>query len=331
MMHSANNDTNYLPWHQAAWQQFSAYQKQHRLPHAMLVSGMPGLAKKTFAAQMATILLCENDIEQQQPCGQCFSCKLPAISEHPDYFEITPLEDSKAIKIEQIRELIESLHQTSHRIGNRIVIISPAEMMNNSAANALLKTLEEPGAGCYFLLISHAPAQLSATIRSRCQTLRISPDFSDETVTWVAQQSKQTMAIAAELLKQAEGAPQRAVELAEADTQQIRMQLIDELSGLLQNSSRLIAIAQRWQQGGLLKIIDEVIFILNQCVTQKVRPTSHADPALEKLAHLRANNLINYTQYIMQVKKELVINPNLNAQLLGETILLRWLDQVEVH
>lgn len=327
-MYSANSNTNFLPWHAKAWQQFFAYQQQQRLPHALLISGMPGLGKKTFSEQMARILLCESKSSHadSQTCGECFSCKLPTINEHPDYFELIPLEESKVIKIEQVRDLIESLQQTSHRIGNRIIVIMPAETMNHATANALLKILEEPGSGCHFLLISHSPAQLSATIRSRCQTLRINPDFSDKTLHWVANQTKQPISIATELLQQAEGSPQRAVEFADADVKQKQIMLIDELNAVLKDSSTLINIAQNWQKRGLQKIIDETIFILNQLIAFNIQGEKSIPEALIILSHISAKKLIDYTQYIMQVKKDLVINPNLNAQLLSEAILLKWLN-----
>ncbi|MFN7097038.1 MAG: DNA polymerase III subunit delta' [Gammaproteobacteria bacterium] len=326
-MSALNSAIIQLPWHQPVWQQFAAYQQQQRLPHALLLSGMPGLAKKTFAEQIARTLLCEKAASDryEQACGACYSCQLTAINEHPDYFEIVPLEESKAIKIEQIRELIELLQQTSHRLGRRVIVISPAEAMNHAAANALLKTLEEPGAGCHFLLVSHAAAQLSATICSRCQSLRFYPSFSTSTLQWLMHETQQDITAATMLLKQAEGAPQRAVELAKADMHQMRAQLIDDLKVLASDHSRLISIAQQWQKHGLPILLDELIFVLNQSITMRLMPSSQDPAALLIFTPIPINNLINYTQYIMQVKKELIVHPNLNAQLLSETVLLQWL------
>ncbi|NNM59301.1 MAG: DNA polymerase III subunit delta' [Legionellales bacterium] len=309
------------PWHQAAWQQIQNYQNEKRFPHALLISGVPGLAKKTFVERLARILLCE---KQNENCTDCFSCRLADLRGHPDYSEMVPADDSKAIKIEQIRDIIDFISQTTNRSGNRVILIAPAEMMNIAAANALLKTLEEPPSGSHFLLISHSPAQLPATVRSRCQSIKIYPSFDEATVSWVAQQIQQDRVIAAALLERADGSPQQAVELAQQNINQIQQQLLDELAGLLIEPFQLLSIAVRWQKQGLLSVLDNLIRLLNNIVKQRVTLTG--EQCL--LASISLEKLIQYTQYVFEVRKELILNPNLNPQLLSETLLYRWLSCV---
>lgn len=307
----------YYPWHERAWRQIENYRQERRVPHALLISGVQGLAKKNFAQRLARLLLCEKQVEN---CGDCFSCRLADLEGHPDYTEIVPLDDSKAIKIEQIRESIEFISQTTNRSGNRVIVISPAEMMNIAAANALLKTLEEPPAGTYFLLISHSSAQLPATVRSRCQSIKIYPSFDEMTVAWVAQQVQKDHTFSAALLERADGSPQRAVELVDQDIDQIQKQLLDELASVLIASSHMLIIAQRWQKQGLSVVLDNLIRLLNMTIKQRITDIDKQN----LLSGVSLEKLVEYSQYVFEVRKDLIINPNLNPQLLSETLLYRW-------
>lgn len=93
--------------------------------------------------------------------------------QHPDFNEVTPLEDSKYIRIEQIRDLIEGLSLTAHAGGATVAVLHPADTLYFNATHALLKTLEEPRAGVTLILVTRVPSLLPATILSRCQRLRI--------------------------------------------------------------------------------------------------------------------------------------------------------------
>ncbi|MBY0544446.1 MAG: DNA polymerase III subunit delta' [Gammaproteobacteria bacterium] len=315
----------HYPWHEQAWQRIDAYQQQQRLPHALLISGVPGLAKKSFAQQLATILLCEKKplVSAGEElgrgglgCGNCFSCRLSDLSSHPDYIDISPLEDSKVIKIEEIREVIGFLQQTTHRSGHRVIVISPAEALNLSAANALLKTLEEPPSGCHFLLISHAPSQLSATIRSRCQFIKINPAFDEQTVAWLANESNISPASATAYLNEAEGSPQQALILATSEQKETHHDLLQRLNALLDDQAELLKLAQQWQQQGLSTVLDQLLRLFNQ----EIRKYFNAG-ALNNI-----DCLVRYSQYLLDIKKSLILNPNLNAQLLSESILVKWLE-----
>src|SRR3984885_10088467 len=129
--------------------------------------GAGGEALARFAAQLA---LCR---EPQAPCGRCRDCRMFAAAQHPDFIELHPIEDSEYIRVEQVRELTEQLVLTAHGGGATVALLSPADSMNANAANALLKSLEEPRAGVTLILVSATPSRLPATILSRCLRLRI--------------------------------------------------------------------------------------------------------------------------------------------------------------
>ncbi|MDR2261734.1 MAG: DNA polymerase III subunit delta' [Azoarcus sp.] len=178
-------------WLEPLWSQLLALGE--RLPHALLMTGMPGLGKRDLAEALAARLLCEAPAPDGQACGHCPSCLWRLGGNHPDLRRLTPESEeertgaggetsadgeagggegkakSTQIVIGQVRAVQDALTVTAHRGGRRAVIVDPAEAMNPFTANALLKLLEEPPEGCIFLLVSSAPRKLLPTIRSRCQ------------------------------------------------------------------------------------------------------------------------------------------------------------------
>src|SRR5262245_60534872 len=162
-----------------------------RLPHALLIHGVRGVGKLALAERVAQLLLCE---QEKKPCGACVGCRWYLAGTHPDFRRIEPealakepapseepVEEAPAkkskpsieIKVDQIRGLEGFLNVGSHRGRLRVALVHPAEDMNEVSANALLKGLEEPPAGAVFILVSHRPARLLPTIRSRCVALPV--------------------------------------------------------------------------------------------------------------------------------------------------------------
>ena len=166
-----------LPWqHDAAR---AALRRRARWPHALLLSGREGIGKRTFALELARSLLCEDGAGDGFACGVCASCRYVQAGQHPDLRIVEPVElddDNVAtpslwITIAHVRALIDWAQLTSHRHVAKVAVIAPAERMNVAAANALLKTLEEPPSSTYLILVAHQPGRLPATVRSRCQWL----------------------------------------------------------------------------------------------------------------------------------------------------------------
>jgi DNA polymerase-3 subunit delta' len=191
------------PWLSNAWARLA--ERRSALPHALLLRGRPGLGKTALARRFAQGLLCERPGTDASPCGECSACGWFAQGNHPDYRQVEPeilsaaqgeaatpsakTESlSKQIKIDQIRELQTFLSIGSHRGGLRIVLVRPAEAMNSATANALLKSLEEPGPRTLFLLVSSQPQRLLPTIRSRCQAVGIQPASRDAALAWLRSQ-----------------------------------------------------------------------------------------------------------------------------------------------
>lgn len=225
-----------LVGHDAAWCEFRAAMQSPRMHHAWMLTGLKGLGKGGFARAAAAELVAEPGIPQ------------PPVDAHPDILipehppenkeEAKKREDGgdyrrkRAIPIEEIRTLIQRLHTRPTLGSRRVVIIDPADDLERNAANALLKALEEPPAGTYFLLVTHRPGRLLPTIRSRCRVLRFNP-LAPPTLERVLQQAapQADAAARAAAIAAAEGSPGAALDFVEQDLgklHQVMLRLIAE-------------------------------------------------------------------------------------------------------
>lgn len=213
------------PWMLSSWQTLQELRK--RLPNALLIKGAQGIGKLDLALNFAQSLLCEQPTGSGMACGICKSCRWFEQDSHPDFRLVQPKalsedeEEAKAsnkkpsreISVNQIRELVDFSSISSQGGGYRIILIHPAESMNASAANSLLKTLEEPSDNVLFLLISHKPQQLLPTIISRCQTLPVPMPAHETGASWLSGQGVKNPIQA---LSQAGFAPLQALSWSES-------------------------------------------------------------------------------------------------------------------
>jgi DNA polymerase-3 subunit delta' len=270
-----------FPWQDKAWRQLQ--QLRERLPHAILFFGPEGIGKTLFAERFAQSLLCDAPADNGQACGQCASCGWFAQYSHPDFRRVRPeiLEEdegiegdddtesddpkksaksakapSKEIKIDQIRRLADFMNVSTHRHGKRIIALYPAEALNTAAANALLKTLEEPPPDTVFLLVSNGLDRLLPTILSRCRKFAMTMPSHDESLLWLKGQGVED---AEAWLAGRGGAPLAAHASAQGNSREAMDDLLSQLArpsvdGLLKAAERLqkipvaelVAWLQRW-------------------------------------------------------------------------------------
>jgi len=190
---------NIYPWQEEDWARLLDIAQ--RPAHALLFKGGCGTGKLDLAINFAQSLLCQAPDKEGFSCGKCVSCHWFEQGSHPDFRFLQPeilsvegestesgKKPSKQISVGQIRSLDDFFGMSAHQGGRRIVVIHPAESMNTNAANALLKSLEEPPSGLLFILVTHKPQQLLPTILSRCLAVALkAPDIKSAT-RWLAEE-----------------------------------------------------------------------------------------------------------------------------------------------
>ncbi|HLR12317.1 MAG TPA: DNA polymerase III subunit delta' [Burkholderiaceae bacterium] len=225
---------SFYPWQRETAQAWLS--NRERFAHAWLVHGMPGIGKRTFALAAAASMLCQQPREGLA-CQQCQSCQWVASGNHPDFRRLRPdavaLEEgapdseaigtastrknpSREIRIDQLRELEDWFGMAPHQGGWRVLVLYPAQALNVVSANALLKTLEEPGPQTLFILVADAPDRLLPTIVSRCRRLPLPvPDIA-QSLAWLREQN---VSQPQEWLAAASQAPVAAARLAQTEPQ----------------------------------------------------------------------------------------------------------------
>ncbi|MCG7587790.1 DNA polymerase III subunit delta' C-terminal domain-containing protein [Photobacterium sp. OFAV2-7] len=144
-----------------------------------------------LAQHLAQTVLCQNC--DTEPCGACHSCQLFAAKTHPDFHVVAPLQEGKQIGVDAVRQCNRWAMETSQLAGQRVIMIDHADALGEAAANALLKTLEEPPSGCQFILTAQSLDSLLPTINSRCNKWRLAVPDEQETRRWVERQMMQTV------------------------------------------------------------------------------------------------------------------------------------------
>ena len=322
---------NYFSWHLRDYQKLA--QRAGRLPHALLITGAAGIGKRAFASALAQGLVCEQSAAPLMACGKCEACHWFNTGNHPDFRLLQPeaaeaaAEDAEPsdkkkkrdISVAQIRSLEDFVHISAHRNGAKVVLIQPAEAMNVNAANALLKSLEEPPAETYFVLVSDRPHMLPATIRSRCQQLALRPPSADEAIDWLTSNGAAQPQLA---LAQAGGAPVLAAELDTEDYWASRKQFLD---GLSSRAFDPLALAEKFSAYPIPQLVNWMqrwtYDLANLCFQQRVRYNPDFRDALMTAANrVNALEILRFHRDLVRIQR--IVNHPLNARLLIEDLML---------
>jgi len=309
------------------------------MPHALLVSGRTGIGKVDFARELARSLLCESPIDRLA-CGECPSCHWFGQSNHPDYREIVPeaaeegeadaadadagkeAKKSLVIKIDQVRRIRDFVALSTHRAGHRAIVIHPAEALQPAAANALLKTLEEPPPATVIVLVADRPARLLATIRSRCESVALRAPARSDALAWLASGGAQDPEAALAL---AGGAPMLAARLAQPEEREWRRKVVGELSR--PDGAHVLSFSAGVDRA----LLERTVFVMQTWVHDLVRlknasePRHHVDcvPALKaKARRARLERLLALDRELLEARR-LVSHP-LNARLAAEHLMMAY-------
>jgi DNA polymerase-3 subunit delta' len=299
------------------------------MPHALLLAGAPGLGKSAFARRLQNALLCTQTDAAGDACGRCDACRLARAGTHPDSHWIAPEAPGKAIRIDAVREIAQRNVLAAQSGGYRVFVLEPADALNRAAANALLKTLEEPASRAVLILVSSHPDRLAPTVRSRCQQVRFGLPPAAEVVQWLA--GRVPDAEAESLLAIAGGAPLGAVEAGAADWPGLARSLVAELEALKRRRTNPMQTVENWAARPLHLLLGA----LQRCLADLVRLA--ADGSVPVLFHPELRHelqslgqgidlqaLFRFGDELARLEQE--AGRNLNVQMQIEHLVNRWLD-----
>ncbi|MES1925322.1 DNA polymerase III subunit delta' [Salinisphaera sp. T31B1] len=227
-------------WQAELWSHFAHAIERDRVAHGLLVCGPPGVGKRLFADHMMAALLCRERSDAGEACGVCAACRQVAAATHPDISRLVPEEPGRQIKVEQVRAFTRRLYLTPQYDSGRVGWIEPAEQLSPSAANSLLKTLEEPPPNCHILLITNHVSALMPTIRSRCQLWRVPPPSADMARMWFEAQEVDTAGLDADSLR----TPFAVQDRRERDYDGLSRSWDDALSAVIRNRQDVSSVAE---------------------------------------------------------------------------------------
>lgn len=320
-----------LPWHDPIWGRLCNARAAERLPHALLFVGPRGVGKRQLVAQLTSALLCATPDSQGRACARCADCRLVDAGSHPDLTTVAPDPESKSgeIPIEPIRELAERTALTPARATRKLVVIDPADRMNAAAANALLKTLEEPAGAALVCLIAEQPARLPATIRSRCQWVRVAVPPESQALVWLGPRLGLSPQETATRLQLAQGAPLRALREIDATFLDQRRELFAGLVAIARGERDPVSVAAAWNGFGARLSLECVAVWLCDLLRLKAagEPPRLADPdvrdTLSELA-CRADGAAVHRFLRRTLDCRALADANLNSLLMLESLTIEW-------
>jgi DNA polymerase-3 subunit delta' len=323
------------PWQASIWNQVQQRLRDGTLPHALLLAGQKGMGKSAFAHHLAATALCSTATENGA-CGVCKGCTLLRAGTHPDFFHLEPAEEGKQIRIDSVRELIDFMNLSCHYGKHKVAIIEPADAMNPSSANSLLKTLEEPPAGSLLILVTSHPSRLPITIRSRCQRLTFLPPPAAQVAEWLSSELHCSPEHQTDLLAIAHGGPLYARALEHNEMLQSRQSIFQDILEVLRGKMAVTAFSSRYQNDMSRQLLDWILSWLQDlarlCTLGDEARLVNPDMAQDLRRLAKALDL----QTLFKLQEKLYDylrfhgTVNLNAQMVLEDILIIWLSALRV-
>lgn len=326
--------SGFYSWQQPQLEQISACLDRARLAHALLLEGATGLGKFDFAKNLAQFLLCsERQKLADLACGKCKDCSLFLAANHPDFYLLQRETNPKTKKIaqfiavEQIRQLSANLQLKSYSNNYKVVIILEAESMSLSAANSLLKTLEEPTPATLLMLVTAKPQLLLPTIISRCQRLHFNAATSEQARQWLQQQSVAKKEISS-VLSLAAGAPLAALCALEQNWQQQRLELFNNMQQIAKGQQNPLIAARelaKYNPQNIIKWLLGYAVDLTKIKHAQAAAIQNIDFKTEIVSQAEQSSIDDIDSWYQQlVKSSSLLSSNVNFQQLLESNLISW-------
>lgn len=298
-----------LPWQESIWQRFDQYLEQGRLPHGLMLCGPRGIGVERLAKALAQRLMCGAEMSKYA-CGTCKACQLMMAGNHPDISFLTPQEEGKGILIDEVRDLISRLSKTAQQGGWKVVLISPAEAMNDNASNALLKSLEEPQDKTLLILVAYRLSLVSATIRSRCQIEHLPVPDQHTAEQWLQEVTGEREAVA-QSLHLAGGKPLLALEYMQGGSIETRKHFEQLVDNVRLGDLSPMSAAQQCQKLNSDEMLDWFMHYLHRLVTGELQ--NKPNPAL-----------FSFSDRLRDARGWVLSSSNINPQLLWEGLFMDW-------
>jgi len=323
-------------WQAKIFDQIIELHSKNALPHALLLSSDPGCGVDEMALYLANALLCEEPLGgQAKPCGQCRSCLLYKAGTHPDYMIAQPPEGKHVLNIDAVREMIEFVHVTS-TFTNKVVVIQPADAMNEASSNAILKILEEPSDDTFLIMVSTAKHLLLPTIISRCQKWHVPISDHNQAVEWLNSQTDQSEEAVKLALQQSNFQPIRALSFLQDDDISFQQRVIDGLQQMFKRQISPVQLSSNWQKENL----NQILFWLQNWLSTiiKLQTAKMGDHQVfegnKRIIAFTAKQsdpeqLFAFYNKVQRYNLSLNKQQNLNSQLILEDILIGWHNLIE--
>lgn len=228
----------WYPWLRPAFEQLIASYQAGRGHHALLVQARSGMGDASLIYALTRYLMCQQP-DGHKSCGKCHSCQLMQAGTHPDYYSLEPEKGKSTLGIDAVRGVSEKLYEYARLGGAKVVWIPDATLLTEAAANALLKTLEEPPKNTWFFLACREPARLLATLRSRCQLFHLSPPSEQYALAWLEREVTMSQDALLSALRLSGNAPAAALALLQDEGWASRAKLCQALSATLSSGDWL--------------------------------------------------------------------------------------------
>lgn len=322
---------NWYPWLNHSYRQILSQHQAQRGHHALLIQALPGMGDDALIWGISRWLMCKCP-DGLKSCGECHACQLMLAGTHPDWYRLEAEKGKSSLGIDAVRSVTEKLYHHAQQGGAKVVWLPDAGQLTEAAANALLKTLEEPPKNTWFLLSSREPSRLLPTLRSRCLLWHVAPPAEAQSLQWLQKQSAAGLNERTAALRLSAGAPAAALALLDDKTWQQRQRVCEALPEALQGDMlsllpalhhddaaqrigwlcSLLMDAVKWQQGGgqFISNVDRQADVIH---IASLLPTSAIDTSLRQWIICR-DRLLN----VVAVNRELL----LTDQLLGWEAML---------